>query len=108
MLEKLYTYVTDDNKHIEKLIDDDEVMINHMVLPVGESVPDHYSDSKVHMIIARGELTLELDNQTPHTYPRGSIVNVPYHTFMKIRNEGKETTEFFVTKTPSPRVYKQQ
>lgn len=108
MIEKEYKYATDDNKHIEKLIDVDEVMINHMVLPIGESVPSHYSDSKVHMIIARGELTLELDEQEPHVYPRGSIINVPYHTFMKIRNESNEITEFFVTKTPSPRVYKKQ
>ncbi|NCB01173.1 MAG: cupin domain-containing protein [Spirochaetia bacterium] len=106
MLEKLYTYATNNEKHIEKIVDDDVVMINHMVLPTGESVPSHYADSHVHMIIARGTLTLELNDQEPHTYPRGSIVNVPYHTYMKIRNESDETTEFFVVKTPSPRVYK--
>ncbi len=106
MVEKLYSYATDDNKHIEKLIDVDDVMINHMVLPKGEAVPTHYSDSLVHMIIVRGALTLEFDDQESHTYSRGTIVNVPFHTHMKIRNEGEEVTEFFVVKTPSPRVYK--
>ena len=106
MLEKIFAYSTDNNKHIEKILDDDDVMINHMVLPKGESVPTHYSDSHVHMIITRGELTLEFDDQEPHTYLKGAIVDVPYHTYMKIRNEKSEVTEFFVVKTPSPRLYK--
>jgi len=105
MIETRYVYATDDEKHIEKLIDVDPVMINHMVLPEGECVLDHKANSLVHMIVVRGELTLELGDQDPHTYERGSIINIPYDTFMKIRNEQQKTCEFFVVKAPSPRVY---
>ncbi len=105
MIERRYAYATDNEKHIEKLIDDDPVMINHMVLPQGECVPDHRANSYVHMIVVRGTLTLELGEQEPHQYERGSIVNIPYDTFMKVRNDLEETCEFFVVKSPSPRVY---
>ncbi len=105
MIERRYAYATDDEKHIEKLIDDDPVMINHMVLPEGECVPDHHANSFVHMLIVRGTLTLELDEQNPHHYQRGSIVNIPFNTFMKVRNEHDEVCEFFVVKSPSPRRY---
>ncbi len=105
MIETRHIYAVDNAKHIEKLIDVDSVMINHMVLPEGESVPDHKANSLVHMIVVRGQLTLELGDQGPHTYERGSIVNIPYDTAMKVRNEHPETCEFFVVKSPSPRMY---
>ncbi|MDD3822886.1 MAG: cupin domain-containing protein [Sphaerochaetaceae bacterium] len=105
MIEKSYVYATDNAKHIEKLVDDDPVMINHMVLPKGECVPDHHANSHVHMIVVRGNLTLELGEQNPHVYSRGSIVHIPYNTFMRVRNEHDETCEFFVVKSPSPRIY---
>ena len=105
MIEKTYSYAISDEKHIEKLIDDDPVMINHMILPKGEAVPDHHANSYVHMIIVRGNLTLQLDDQNPHTYTKGTIVNIPYGTFMRVRNEHEAVCEFFVVKSPSPRLY---
>ena len=105
MIEKRFAYVSDDAKRIEKLIDDDEVMINHIILPKGEKVPDHSANSHVHMIVIRGEITLELGNQEPHAYAKDSILDIPYGTPMKIRNEKDEVCEFFVIKSPSPRVY---
>ncbi len=105
MIETTYRYAVDDEKHIEKIIDDDPVMINHMVLPKGECVPDHHANSYVHMLVIRGILTLQLNDQEPHHYPRGTIVNIPFDTFMRVRNEHDETVEFFVIKSPSPRLY---
>jgi len=105
MIERTYAYATDNMKHIEKIIDDDPVMINHMVLPQGECVPDHHANSYVHMIVVRGTLTLQLEQQQSHQYRRGTIVNIPYGTFMRVRNEQAEPVEFFVVKTPSPRLY---
>ena len=105
MIETTYEYAVGDEKHIEKIIDDDPVMINHMVLPKGECVPDHHANSYVHMLVIRGILTLQLGDQEPHHYPRGTIVNIPFDTFMRVRNEHEETVEFFVVKSPSPRLY---
>jgi len=108
MIEKTYNYAVSDTKHIEKLIDDDPVMINHMILAKDDFVPDHHANSHVHMIIVRGQLTLKLDDQDSHTYAKGTIVNIPYNTFMKVRNEHEEVCEFFVIKSPSPRMYRVQ
>lgn len=105
MIEKIYTYATADEKKIEKLIDDDPVNINHIVLPKGERVPDHRANSYVHMIVVRGTVTLELGEQEAHHYPRGNVINIPYDTPMKVSNQGDEVCEFFVVKTPSPRIY---
>lgn len=105
MLATLYSYATGDEKCIEKILDDDVVNINHIVLPKGEHVPNHRANSYVHMIIVRGTLTLQLGEEQKHHHERGTIVHVPYDTLMQVRNEHDEVVEFFVVKTPSPRVY---
>lgn len=107
MLEKIYKFSTEDNKAVERLIDDDPVLINHMVFPKGNGLPEHYSNSNVYMIVVRGTLTLKLEEQEPHLYTAGEIINIPYHTKMNVNNFNDEVLELFVVKSPSPRVYKE-
>lgn len=106
MLEKIYSFSTSDTKSIEKLIDDEPVLINHMVLPKGEGLPEHYSNSNVYMIIVKGSMTLKLDEQEPHLYTCGQIINIPYHTKMNVNNFSNDILEFFVIKSPNPRNYR--
>lgn len=106
MLEKIIIYSAGDEQLIEKLIDDDQLMINHMVFPKGGEVPKHPANSNVYLLVVRGNLTISLGEQEPHAYARGSIVNVPCGTFMHIRNLDDEILEFFVLKAPSPRLYR--
>ena len=105
MLEKVYNFSTLDTKNIEKLIDDEPVLINHMVLPKGEGLPEHYSNSNVYMIITRGNMTIRLDDQEPHQYTSGQIINIPYHTKMNVNNFDNDVLEFFVVKSPNPKYY---
>lgn len=42
MLEKNYNYSLPDIKNIEKVIDDDNLQLNHMVLAKGDGLPEHY------------------------------------------------------------------
>ncbi len=107
MLENIYSFSTDDTKHIEKIIDDDPVLINHMVLPKGEGLPEHYSNSNVYMIIIRGVITLKLDEQEAHSYTSGQIITIPYQTKMNVNNCNDSVLEFFVVKAPNPRHYKE-
>lgn len=107
MLEKIYSFSTDDTKHIEKLIDDDPVLINHMILQKGEGLPEHYSNSNVYMVIIRGNMTLKLNEQEPHFYTYGHIINIPYHTKMSVYNFDDDVLEFFVVKSPNPKHYKE-
>ena len=42
MIETVYTYTKTDEKVIEKLVGDDQVMINHVVLNNSEALPEHF------------------------------------------------------------------
>jgi quercetin dioxygenase-like cupin family protein len=105
MIEKQFQFQQVNSKIIERIIDDDNVNINHMVLPKGNALPEHFSNSNVYMIVSRGNITLRLDEQQEHIYPSGSIIAIPYNTKMNISNRNDEILEFFVVKAPSPRFF---
>lgn len=107
MLEKVYEFSKSDRKIIEKLVDDAPLLINHMVLPTGEGLPEHYSNSNVYIIIIRGIMTLTLGDQCSVNYHGGQIINIPYKTKMNIINYQSDVLEFFVVKSPNPSVYKE-
>ncbi|MCK9222664.1 MAG: cupin domain-containing protein [Limnochordia bacterium] len=106
MLEKQYTFALTDEKLIERILEDDHVGINHMVLPEGAALPEHYSNSHVYMLVIRGRVTLQLNEQAERHYPAGSIVNIPYKTKMNVMNKDREILELFVVKAPSPKHFK--
>lgn len=106
MVEQQFRYTQSENKVIERIIEDNNVGINHMILRKSEALPEHYSNSNVYMIVVRGNVTLQLDEQEPNTYPAGSIMMIPYKTKMNVSNQDEETLELFVVKAPSPRVMK--
>jgi len=103
MVEKEFKFTLSDEKVIEKLIEDDNIAINHMVLRKSEALPEHYSNSNVYMVVTRGQVTLQLNDQDEYTYPTGSIINIPYKTKMNVFNQHHAVTEIFVVKAPSPK-----
>lgn len=102
MLEKSYFFTRTSEKIIERIVDDENVAINHMVLNKGQALPEHFSNSNVYLIIVRGVLTLQLAEQPAQNYLAGTIVNIPYNIKMNVSNQADETLEFFVVKAPSP------
>lgn len=106
MLEKIYKYQKSNEKIIERIVDDENVALNHMVLTKGTGLPEHYSNSNVYMIIISGEMTLKLDEQQPQKYQAGDIINIPYNKKMNVNNFDEEILEFFVVKAPNPKNYK--
>lgn len=106
MLEKSYSFSKEDVKNIEKLIDDDNLLINHMILPKDTGLPEHYSNSNVYMTVVRGILSLQLEDQELKQYENGSIVNIPYNTKMNVNNFNDDVLEFFVVKAPNPKNFK--
>ncbi len=108
MIEKNYTYSIEDTKNVEKLIDDDNTMINHMIFPKDNGLPEHYANSNVYMIVVRGNLTLQLDEQEPHKYSKGQIINIPYKTKMNVNNFDDDVLELFIIKSPNPKHYQEQ
>ncbi|HEY9053308.1 MAG TPA: cupin domain-containing protein [Rectinemataceae bacterium] len=103
MIETSYAYTRTDSQTMEKVVDDDRVNINHIVVEPGKAVPTHVSNSHVHQIIVRGTLSLSLEDGPFCHYPAGSIVAVPFDQKMVIQNQGPEVLEFFVVKAPNPR-----
>jgi len=101
---RLYHFQSTESKLIEQIVNADEVQINHIILPAGEKVPEHYSNSNVYLIIIRGTMTITLEGE-PRRYSRGHILFVPYRTRMLIENHDGETLEFFVVKAPHPQKY---
>ncbi len=104
MVEKLYNFTLENGqKLIERIISDENADINHVVLPNGDALPEHYSNSHVYLIVVKGAITLELNDEQPHCYPAGSIVNIPYQTKMNVSNKHDKVLEFFIIKAPSPK-----
>lgn len=108
MIEKRYNFTQTDSKLIERIIEDEHVGINHMVLPQGEALPEHYSNSHVYMLVVRGMISLQLGEEKARTYPSGSIINIPYKTKMNVFSQNDQLLEFFVIKAPSPKTMNNQ
>lgn len=107
MVEKQYVFAQSDEKVIERVLEDDNAAINHMILGTSEALPEHYSNSNVYMIVVRGEVALRLNEQEEHVYPSGSIITIPFKTRMNVCNRSAEVLEIFVVKAPGPKTMKQ-
>jgi len=103
MVENKYIVTISDSKVIERIVSDDNVDINHMILRKSEALPEHYANSHVYMIVVSGVVTLILNDQEEHRYPSGSIINIPFQTKMNVSNSIDEVLEFYVVKAPSPK-----
>lgn len=103
MMEKSFSFARSEARLVEKIIDDENVAINHIILAQGDYVPEHYSNSNVYLIIISGTMSLKLGEQEVRPYRAGTIVQVPYNVKMNIRNDNPSLLEFFVVKAPSPR-----
>ena len=72
-----------------------------IALKPGQSVPQHNANSNVHLLVVRGELTVNLagaDNKVKE----GDLLPVAYQTPMIIKNTGSIDAAFLVFKTPNP------
>ncbi|MGB7605110.1 MAG: cupin domain-containing protein [Lutisporaceae bacterium] len=103
MIEKIYPFSLMDEKTIEKIVDDENVVINHMILTKNSGLPEHYSNSNVYMIIVRGKMTIVLNDEEANIHEKGDILYIPFKTKMNANNYHDEILEFFVVKAPNPR-----
>ena len=105
-MEKVYRFNQSEKKLVEKILDDDVAMINHMILNQGDALPEHDSNSNVSLVVVRGAIEIQLADNSSKRYEKGSIINIPGKIRMNISNVDSTQTEFFVLKAPSPRLYK--
>lgn len=102
MIEQVYQMAQGNNHTIEKVISDENVHFNHMILGKSESLPEHFSNSNVYMAVIRGLLSIGLDEQGIHEYPMGTVLNIPKGIKMNVKNLHNETLELIVVKAPAP------
>lgn len=103
MIERIYEFSYGEEKIIEKIIDDENIVINHVILEKNDLLPEHYSNSNVYLIILSGEITIRLDEEEEKEYKRGSIITIPYNTKMNIKNSKDEQLKFIIVKAPNPK-----
>ncbi len=96
MIEKKYSFKNVEEKLIERVIADEHIHLNHMILPKGDRLPEHYSNSNIYMVIVKGTMTIQLDEQESQNYQAGEILNIPYNVKMNVVNIHEPILEFFV------------
>lgn len=104
MIEQVFKISTDDHKAVEKVIFDENLHYIHMVFNKGEGLPEHYSNSNVYMTVVRGILSIGLNDQEIHEYPKGSLLKIPFNTKMNVNNLNEATLELIVVKAPAPKL----
>jgi len=103
VVEKIFNLTLSDEKMVEKVIMDENLHYLHMVFGNGEGLPEHYSNSVVYMTVLRGTLTIQLNDQEPHTYEAGTLLKIPFETKMNVGNKHDAVLELIVVKAPAPK-----
>ncbi|MEA5012236.1 MAG: cupin domain-containing protein [Angelakisella sp.] len=102
MIEQVFQMTPGNERTIEKVIDDENVHFNHMILGKGEGLPEHFSNSNVYMTVVRGLLSIGLGEQEVHEYPAGTVLKIPKDIKMNVKNLHAGTVELIVVKAPAP------
>lgn len=104
MIEQTFKMSTGNEKVIEKIIQDENIHFNHMILNKYEGLPEHFSNSTVYMTVLRGILSIGLDDQEVHHYEAGSILKIPFNTKMNVINNNEQVLKLIVVKAPAPKI----
>lgn len=102
MIEEVYKISTENEKTVERVIQDENIHYIHMVFNKNEGLPEHFSNSNVYMTVVRGKLSIGLDEQGINEYPNGTVLKIPVNTKMNVRNLSDEVLELIVVKAPAP------
>lgn len=102
MIEQIFQISQSDKHTIEKVITDENVHFNHMILGKNEGLPEHFSNSNVYMTVIKGKLSIGLDQQEIHEYPAGTILKISKGIKMNVKNLHDHTLELIVVKAPAP------
>ena len=84
-----------------KIVDEKHLLVMQIALKPGQNVPAHNANSNVHLLVLRGELTVNLDG-ADNRVQEGDLLPVAYQTPMIIKNTGSVDATFLVLKTPNP------
>jgi rubrerythrin len=100
---QVHPLTSTDEKFFETLVDREQVMINHAVVPVGGGFDAHHTDSNVYIQVLRGKITLTFADGRIAGFTGGQVIEIPYQTLMKIDNLETVPLEILVIKAPNPK-----
>lgn len=103
MSERIFQFKTSEENLVEKIVDDANVVINHIIATKGSGLPEHSTNSNVYLLITKGRMAISLNDARPEMYENGNILYIPFKTKMNIKNLSDEILEFFVLKAPNPK-----
>lgn len=98
---------SDDKMGNCKVVDEKHLLVIQIALKSGQSVPQHNANSNVHLLVVRGNLTVNLDG-VDNQVKEGDLLPVAYQTLMIIKNTGSIDATFLVLKTPNPSEMKKE
>lgn len=102
MIEQTFQMAQGNGHTIEKVIADENVHFNHMILGKDGGLPEHFSNSTVYMTVVRGLLSIGLGEQENHEYSAGTVLKIPKGIQMNVKNLHEDTLELIVVKAPAP------
>lgn len=102
MVEQVFKLAKGNDKVIEKVIHDENVHYNHMILNKGEGLPEHFSNSTVYMTVIKGTLSIGLGDEPVNVYESGTLLKIPFNVKMDVKNLHDEVLELIVLKAPAP------
>lgn len=103
MVEQVFRFSRGNEKSVERVVADENVHWLHMVFSEGEGLPEHYSNSNVYMAVIRGRLSIGLNDREIREYEGGTLLKIPFHTKMNVRNLHADTLELIIVKAPAPK-----
>lgn len=98
MIETIYELPKKEEKSIRKLVMNKNGQYIHMTFLKGDRLPLHQSNAELFMTVIRGTLSLGLNDQAIQSYPKRTMINIPYDTKMNVQNTHDETLELLVIK----------
>ncbi|KJJ68640.1 cupin domain-containing protein [Clostridium sp. FS41] len=103
MVEQIFKSTLNNEKAVEKVVFDENVHYLHMVFPQNDGLPEHFSNSNVYMTVVKGTLSIGLNDQEVHEYDSGTLLKIPEHTKMNVKNLHADILELIVVKAPAPK-----
>lgn len=84
-----------------KLVDEKHLLVMQVALKPKQSVPQHNTNSNVHLLVMKGALTINLAG-VDHFVNEGDLLPIAFQTPMMIANASDQGATFLVFKTPNP------
>jgi quercetin dioxygenase-like cupin family protein len=85
-------------KKIERIVEDPQFHLVHMVFNTDEGLPIHPAHANLYMTVLSGTLSIQLNDEPLLIVRAKSVVKIPFGTVMNVRNLHPEQLELLVIK----------